>query len=306
MYYYHAFKLLIQSELRFPELLAADAAILDETTVTIKFGTVNPLGLDAPIDQGLLYQTNEEALWLHVPQIARFLISQGRQIIIDPVPGIDEDSIRVFVLGSCIGALLMQRQVFLFHGNAIKWGEHCISFVGHSGIGKSTLSGAFFKRGYSILADDVCAVSSQGAVLPSFPQIKLWQDAAHHLGIETTSLRKIRPNLEKFAVPLQSQFYPSPLPLKAVYILNIHNKNDFKVETLTGMEKLQPLQNHVYRKAYLKGLVKEKNHFMRSAAIANQLTVVRVTRPQDGFKLEELVSLIEHDLRTRALYHERC
>lgn len=304
MYSYYAFNLLIRSELVFPELLPSpDNLPSNEPQITIKFGAVSVGGIDSSTSSGLFCQATETELWLHVPNIARFLVSNGEQITIDAVEGIDEDSIRLFLLGSCMGALLMQRDLFLLHGNAIKIGEHCISFVGHSGAGKSTLSGAFFKRGYSILADDVCAINTQGHVLPSFPQIKLWFDAATRLGIETQTLRKIRPLIEKFAVPLAEQFHCEALPLKAVYILHSHNKDEFDFETIAGMQKLPPLQNNTYRKAYLKGLAKDSNNFSQCAQIAGQVAVVRVTRPNEGFKLDQLVDLIEQDLQSRGLHH---
>lgn len=302
MYTYYAFALSIRSELVFPELLPCSNRALPD--LTIKWGEVCPSGLDFPNQsKGLFFQATEAALWLNVPNVARFLITHGNQILIDPVAGVDEDSIRVFILGSCMGALLMQRNLFLLHGNAIKVGEHCISFVGHSGAGKSTLSGAFFKRGYSILADDVCAVNAAGQVVPSFPQIKLWFDAAKHLNIDTQALRKIRPLIEKFAVPLAQQFHPDALPLRMVYLLHPHNKDEFKFTTITGMEKLQPLRMNTFRKSYLKGLDKERSHFKQCAQIGSQIGVVRINRPNDGYKLDELVSLIEQDLTTRGFHH---
>ena len=302
MYYYHAFALHIHSDLAFPELLpCANAPSAD---VTISFGPVSVSGLETPKQPtGLFYQATESELWLHVPNVARFLIRHGQQIIIDPVTGVDEDSIRVFLLGSCMGALLMQRDLFLLHGNAIKVGEHCISFVGHSGAGKSTLSGAFFNRGHSILADDVCAVSEAGQVIPSFPQIKLWFDAAKRLNIDTQALRRIRPLIEKFAVPLALQFQREALPLKMVYVLHAHNKDEFHFSKLTGMQKLQPLQVNTYRKSYLLGLGKKNAHFKRCAQIASKINLVRIERPNDGFKLDELVDLVQQDLTQCGLYH---
>lgn len=53
---------------------------------------------------------------------------------------------------------------------------------------------------------------THGEVQPSFPQIKLWSDSAIHLNIDTQFLRRIRPTMEKFAVPLGKQFYKELLP----------------------------------------------------------------------------------------------
>ena len=302
---YHAFMLNIQSELPFPELFASTEPRSDDLNkITIKFGEVSSHGLDELKQAGgPFYQATKKSLWLNVPNVARFLITNGNQIIIDAFAGIDQDSLRVFILGSCMGALLMQRDLFLLHGNAIKVGNHCVSFVGPSGIGKSTLSGGFFKRGYSILADDVCVVSKDGCVMPSFPQIKLWFDAATFLSIDTQSLRRIRPCLEKFAVPLAQQFHHEALPLRVVYVLQTHNKDEFSFTNVNGMQKLQPLQNNIYRKNYLKSMDKSSMSFKQCAQIASQTNVVRIARPNDGFKLDKLIDLIEDDLVKQERHH---
>jgi len=303
MYPHRAFNLNILSELYLPELIDISPQSTAPFDVHIVFGEVSPTGISASLSSNLFYQANEHALWLHVPNVARFLITDGCHIKIDPMTDVDQESIRVFLLGSCMGALLMQRNLFLLHANAIRVGNVCISFAGHSGVGKSTLCAAFFKRGYNILADDVCAINDCGDVVPGFPQIKLWFDAAKHLNIKTESLRKIRPNIEKFAVPLGEQFHAETLPLKLIYILNEHNKDDFRFDAITGMHKIQPLKTNTYRRHYLKSLAKDHSHLQQCGKIANKTSLIRLTRPNHGFKIDELVNLIEKDLETRGILH---
>jgi len=187
------------------------------------------------------------------------------------------------------------------HANAIKIGDACVSFSGYSGAGKSTLSGAFMQRGYSVLADDVCAINQAGHVMPSFPQIKLWADSSQKLAIETDAFRRIRPNIEKFAVPLEQQFYTENLPLKVLYILNSHNQDTFEFESIEGMHKMLPLKNNTYRHHYLKGLGKTNKHLKHVGSLASQVDVVRITRPKTGFQLETLVDLIQADLLERGV-----
>ena len=67
------------------------------------------------------------------------------------------------------------------------------AITGDSSLGKSTLSAAFFKKGSELFAEGVCWYNQQGEVIPSFPQLKLWQDAAEALSIDITKMRKIRP-----------------------------------------------------------------------------------------------------------------
>lgn len=301
MYFYHAFQLNIQSAINLPELLTCTHHSKFEPDVSIQFKPVSKTGLSEAVTKGAFYQSNSHELWLDVPNVARYLISQGNCITIDPYEHADEDSIRVFLLGSCMGALLMQRDLFLLHANAIKIGDVCVSFSGNSGAGKSTLSGAFMSRGYSILADDVCAINQEGDVSPSFPQIKLWADSSHKLEIKTDVLRRIRPNIEKFAVPLEQQFFATNLPLKVVYILSSHNQDTFEFKAFEGMKKILPLKNNTYRYQYLKGLDKTKKHLKHTGSIASKIDVVRITRPKTGFQLDKLVDLIQADLSERGV-----
>lgn len=301
MYFYHAFQLNIQSALKLPELLVQANNSSIEPDVIIEFNSVSKTGLLEAVTQGAFYQSNHDELWLDVPNVARYLISHGNRINIDPYEHADEDSIRVFLLGSCMGALLMQRDLFLLHANAIKIGDACVSFSGHSGAGKSTLSAAFMQRGYAVLADDVCAINQAGHVMPSFPQVKLWADSSQKLEIKTDTLRRIRPNIQKFAVPLEKQFYTQNLPLKVLYILNSHNEDTFEFKAIEGMHKMLPLKNNTYRHQYLKGLGKTKKHLSHVGSLASQVDVVRITRPRAGFQLDELVELIQADLLKRGV-----
>lgn len=295
-FYYYAFNLNIKSEIELPELIQFQS-LPHTADITIQWSPIQQTGLEDSLVISPYYQAKQDAFWLNVMDVGRFLVTDGQLISIDPEPDADLASIRLFLLGSCMGALLMQRDLFLLHGNAIRFNNYCISFVGDSGAGKSTLSGAFFQRGYSILADDVCAINKNLSVIPSFPQIKLWQDAAEKLNIDTSNLKKIRPNFNKFALPLNYQFHPDPLPIRVIYCLN--PGDTFKKHTVIGIHKLKRIHQHTYRRHYLKGLLKEPAYYLKSMEIAKHVEVIDLTRPVEGFQLEELLDFVEQDLGQR-------
>tara|TARA_R110000868_G_scaffold242490_2_gene498003 strand:- start:1589 stop:2542 length:954 start_codon:yes stop_codon:yes gene_type:complete len=301
-YHYTAFGLTIKSDVLFKELFVTPCPVHDEHDITIQLGAVNPHGLNkSPPPKGVYYQVTSSELWLHVPDVARFLVSKGHQITIEPLTKIDDGSIQLFVLGSCMGALLMQRNLFILHGNAIQINdEHCVSFVGDSGAGKSTLSGAFFKRGYSILADDICAVSNEGWVMPSFPRIKLCADAAQKLQIDTQLLNIIIPRTAKFSVPLGKQFHLVASKLTKVYVLGAHHHQNITLTPLLGVDKLNAMQHHLYRKQYLNNPKRLYAGLKQCMHIGAQIDCARITRPREGFKLDELLDVIESDLHERA------
>jgi len=174
-HHYQLYQFGISSEVALPELAPVSEAPIE---AHITYGDV--LGNIAPDARQLgpfLWATTY-AFWLNVPAVAAFLIRNGNEIIVQPEPGIDEASVRVFLLGSAMGVLMFQRQHLVLHGNAVQVGDGCLVCVGPSGAGKSTLAAALMQRGHKLLADDVVPVNAQCEALPGFPRIKLWQDSA--------------------------------------------------------------------------------------------------------------------------------
>lgn len=296
MYRYLAFQMIIDSELAFPELspVTRDSKPAE---ILIRYGAVNPQGLAKPCRQYRHVQGNTKELWLDIPDVARFLMTNGISITIDPKVGIDEASLRVFLLGSCFAALLIQRGLLLLHGSTVQIGQRAVTFVGSSGQGKSTLAAAFFKHGYAILSDDVCAINAEGFVIPGFPQIKLWIDTIKQLGFETRALRRVRPQIEKYGILLGSQFCNHLLPLHNVYVLNHHDACDVHIIDWSGLKKIALLQEQTFRPVFVKALAKEFQYGIQYGQLAKRIQVASVTRPERGYPLDDLVGTIESDLK---------
>jgi hypothetical protein len=295
---YSSYGLNIRSELNLPELLPSELRGITPPDVIIELGEVSPVGLSEGNQLGPYLWVADQSLWLHVPDVARFLITNGNKIVIDPEPGIDEDSIRVFLLGSGFGALLFQRGYLVLHGNAISFGDKCMICLGHSGAGKSTLAAGFLQRGYDILADDVVPIDVDGCVLPGIPSIKLWQDAANKLGIETAQLRRTRPHLQKFKYMAPERWTGQRLPVRWAYVLNQHPKQEIHFDTIRGLRRFENFSEHIYRNQFMLG-EQLKAHCMRiSGQIAGHIHMSKVSRPTDGFDLDGLIDGILADIKT--------
>jgi hypothetical protein len=297
MGFYQYYGLTVYSDLSLPELIVLSEIREHAVDVHINRGHVAKEGLSQGKTLGPFLQAANQQIWLSVPNVARFLIRNGTEIIYDPIANIDDDSIRVFLLGSCTGALLFQRGHLVLHGNAFEVNGGCVICVGKSGAGKSTLAAAMMQRNHRIVADDVCPVDSNGYAIPGMPRIKLWQDSADKLSIDTSGLRRIRPQLEKFNYPLNGSFCKEALPVTAIYILNIHNSTDFKVERIEGMDKYTPLRNNTYRLGYSKGMKLDDQHLRSCSLLAARIRLSRLYRPKGGFQLEELADFILTDMK---------
>ncbi len=293
---YTGYNLLFQSDIPLPELLSHESDKNALPDVTIRFATIGSDGLPDGKQLGPFLWVSAKELWLQIPKVARFLVQGGNTILIDPEPGIDEDSLRVFLLGSALGALLFQRGYLVIHGNAIQIGDQCMVCVGQSGAGKSTLAAGFMKRGYPILADDVVPVDKACNALPGFPRIKIWQDVADHLKIDTSGLRRIRPNIEKFNYPLQQQFAAEPLPIRWIYILGSENIDNIRFEPIQGMQRFPLLYNNTYRARYLEGMEIKPLHLQLCGKLASKIRLAKVTRSQSGFALDQLIDHLLADM----------
>lgn len=293
MYTYSLYGMTLESSLKLPELKHTGAQ--SPADIVIKTGNVVE-SLDNVTARGVMYEMNASQFRLSVDGVARYVVNRGEEIVIEPDASADDNSVRLFLLGSAIGALLHQRGLLPLHGSSIETPKGAVVFVGSSGAGKSTTVAAFHKRGYSVLADDV-TVAIPGddgslSIMPGYPQIKLWSNALDKLEHASDNLERIRPQLEKFALPLGEGFRSEPLKVHSVYLLSTKNTDEFDITPLTGMRKVRLLKNNTYRGRYIEGTPGTDNSLL---ALAKQVRVCKVTRPSAGFDLDRLVDMLEED-----------
>ena len=290
---YSVYGLTVESAIPCPGLSPGEGP----TDATVRFGTVarHPEASAA----GVLYRTHDGAFVFALDGIARFLVTGGREIIVEPAPRVDHDTVRIFLLGSAFGALLHQRGVLPLHASAVEIDGRCVAFAGPSGYGKSTLAAAFHRRGHPLVSDDVLAVEARGAdpplAYPGLPEIKLWEDALDKLEISAEGLRRIRPELAKSRLPIADR-HQKPLPLSRVYLLTLRQADGIEIEPVAGMIKLEALAEVTYRRRFVDDLGGQREHFELCVAVSRHVALRKVSRPRTGSMLDDLVTRIEEDL----------
>ena len=161
-------------------------------------------------------------------------------------PRPNDTDVRLFLLGSVMGALMHQRGRLPLHGSAIRLPDGTAAiFMGPSGVGKSTLAAAFRQRGYVVAADDISLIftGDDGVPLlqPAYPELKLWAEAAAKIGEDAQTLPRARTQLEKYSLCFHHQFDATPLPLRRLYLLETTEDENFEIIRLQGMEKMAVL-----------------------------------------------------------------
>jgi hypothetical protein len=297
-----AYGLTIASTIPIPELtpLGPEASGADVTAdLTIEIGEV-PDHLPDPIISGSSYESSTTQLLVRVPQVARYWVSHGSRIVIEPASNATPHEVRVFMLGTGLGALLHQRGYFVLHASGIGTPDGAVLFAGVSGAGKSTLLAEMLRRGHRMIVDDVCAISVRAGrgptVMPSYPRTRLWAETADRLSIDTAGLVRTRPTMEKFERQLPDLFWDREAPIDRIYHLAGSNGEELSLAHLSSMEAFQVLERNTYRGFLVDGFARRREHFGLVSAVAQAAEVVRVVRPTDSFRLVELADLILEDL----------
>ncbi len=295
---YAAFGLIWELPFACPEM--GDPLLQEGTAVdvTVNLGEV-PHSLNGSVGAGPFQQIMPDAALFRFPEVANYLVQDGRKIIIAPEKDVDESRIRLFLLGTAAALLLHQRGILPLHASGIRTAKGAVLFTGHSGFGKSTLLATFLERGYAMLTDDLAAItlsaSKQPCVFPGYPHFKLWADSAAKLNKSTNGLQRIRPDFDKFSVPAATRMENQPLPLYAVYVLSPGNTTKIRLESVHAASKFNVFLDHTWQKLALKRMNRHIEHFHLAASIANQIHIRRVFRPDIPFLPHALASLIEAD-----------
>lgn len=293
-YCYRIYNLTILSEFECPGLPKGEG----EPDVFIRIGQNLKCMSENDHENGVIFKSSE-VLLLRIKRVGSFRIAGGREVMINKIFDVDDDLVRVYLLGSVLGVILYQRELLPLHGNAISTGDSCIAFLGHSGKGKSTLAAAFMRRGYKTLSDDICTLnilpSKIPVVLPGIPNIRLWEDSLNKLEIDSSKLHKAYPGEEKFQLPIGMQYINTPLPLKYLFILDTHKEQNFRIETLSILDRMRLIKTHSYRTHLPAKMGISQRHFSQCSDIVEHIPILQIFRPEESFLIEELVDLIEKE-----------
>ncbi|WP_026733934.1 hypothetical protein [Fischerella sp. PCC 9605] len=285
MKFYKAYNLCIASELQFPELIETEG----EPDAIVRFGNID----DAIATQ---YESGKSFLG-EIPEVGKFFIHSGREIVINTVPGVDEALIRTLLLGPVLCVLLRQRGLLVIHASCIDINNKGVAFMGGSGWGKSTLATAFHNHGYSVLTDDVLPIQLEGRqaiVFPAYPQFKVFPEALSSLGHDTKSLSPIYQNAPKLSYKFTRGFQQTPLPLQRIYVLDKGSEH--------AITKIQPQEAFVelVRHTRAMNLLTEKefvtSHLHLCTQLIQSVSFCRFTRKPSLEDLPDLVKLVEDDI----------
>ena len=302
---YRAYGLRIHSDVVLPFDPAPESATVhasEPSDVTVRLGAVPrtlPAGHGA-VSCTDLWQARPGAFLIHVEDVARYLVTGGRDVLIEPLGGGDDD-VAAFFTGSPLPVLLQQRGVATLHAAAVATGAGAVLLLGASGIGKSSLAAALVERGFPLLADDVTGVALDAGhrpvALPAFARQRLWAHTLDRMRWRGRAQSRVRRGLEKYWMPAQ-RVCIEPLPVRAAFVLeSSHLHPGIGIGPLPSGDAFWALWSHTHRKRAMDAMGRRPAHFRTVTAMARRVPVARVTRPEHPFLLEALAERIEAHLR---------
>ena len=293
--YYKAFGLMISSDIPLPELQQLKGCI-DYEEVTITYSNLTALK-NAYLKENHYFYVTKDFCLFHIPEVAIFSIRKGKEIIVSPYAKANSDQIRLYVLGTCMGAILMQRKILPLHGSAILIDGKAFAIVGHSGAGKSTLASAFIQKGALLLSDDVIPITftedNTHMIIPAYPQQKLWIESLNGFAMDHSNLRPIFNRENKYTIPVRHQFHDQPIALSGIIELVKVDQEKIALSNIDKMQRFPLLYEHTYRNFFLNGMNQIEWHFSESAKVANKVPIYRAERPISYFSAYELVDVIK-------------
>jgi hypothetical protein len=158
-------------------------------------------------------------------RVADFLLSRdARTIGCHAAPSVTTLTVRHLLIDQVIPMVLGHRGHLAIHASAVGSAGGVLVFAGNAGWGKSTLCASLARPGRPALADDCVVIEERRGrvvVVPSYPGLRLWPDAARALGRRRRGGQRVADYNDKRRVDSRRRATrrPGAAPLSAIYVL---------------------------------------------------------------------------------------
>ena len=236
---YRVFGAVLEADLEFPELRAADSAEAPQWFVRVAEHAPPPVEMIALGErqvglEGYTLARTPRGFRLEYSHAGIFDISSdGREITWYRRGDAILELVRSIVIGPAIALSLELSGLLCLHGSAVAIGDAAVVFLGPKHHGKSTLATALTARGARLIGDDLIAVAPgpPPMVRPGVPSVRLWDDTLDVLPVEQlceTLVRGVKTTASGFA---ERAFTRGELRLAGVYLLTpTAPRDDFTCE----------------------------------------------------------------------------
>lgn len=292
-YYYKVFNLSCKSTILLPSFIAIDET--ETVDFEVVLGTVEPNFKIEPTVKKPFTQFNENEFFYQMPDIARYFVTDGNKVVIEPLCE-DWGSILLFFYSNCIAAILFQKNQIPFHVSGVldKKGGLWL-FAAPSRTGKSTTALKLKEKGYTYFTDDTALITvedNQCVAIASYPVLRAWENTMNNQQVYALSEGKqLRAEINKFGIAFHDDFVATSQKVKGIVFLEMKG-DSILIEKLKSTEGMQCLGNNIYRNTWIHGMNKQLLQFKIVSAISQKVHFWKATRPKDQPSFESFADAI--------------
>lgn len=286
---YEAFGLTIESELPLDGFAGSAAPKGPDVLVR--------LGVPAPDD------VSADCVSAIAHGVLRASVRQGREIIVEVVPGADPLYVSAVVTGELFSVLLRQRGMLVLHGSGVSRDDYAIGFMGESGWGKSTLATALVSRGWDLLTDDLLVLDglAGGAAgtpvapmaVPTHPSMRLSSTVVDHAAIAGRTAGQAHSLTSKLRVDRDDAFADRPARLAHLFVLEPDSAHAHSAVEMSARDAVEQFVLHTRGRRLLVSAPALRAHLGQCVQLARAVPTARLHRRFGFDRLDALCDLVE-------------
>lgn len=197
-------------------------------------------------------------------------------------------------------------QVIALHASTVVAGGKAISFLAHTGRGKSTLAATFIQAGDHLLTDDITLIEDKQGIFtarPGYPSMRLWPDEAQYFRGAYEDLDIIQDGYEKRRMPVGDQtfgeFWDFITPLACIYLLQRRRSSgqpqDIRIEPLAPRQAVIELIRYSFASRINDALGRNALRLTFFSHLVQEIPLRRLSYPSGHDCLPEVRSAILQD-----------
>jgi hypothetical protein len=236
---------------------------------------------------GVLWRAAPGRLLLEVPDVARYLVSDGNLVEIEPGDGAAGE-VRRFLRMTPAAALYLQRGIPVLHAAVVAdTAGRGVVLAGDSGSGKSVLLTALVRRGWGLLTDDLAPVTLDDdqvpVAVPTWPEVTPWPGSAW-LGSAGPA-----------AAGWDARFVDEARPIGAIWWLGLHGFDAIEVHGVEGMARFEALAAMAYHRRIASALLDRASYLRVAGRVAGSgIPIRRLIRPRGRWTAGDLADIVEN------------
>ncbi|WP_168207883.1 hypothetical protein [Spirosoma sp. KCTC 42546] len=232
----------------------------------------------------LFSKYNDNEFRHEIPKVARYYITQGEYIIIEPLCN-NWNEILLYFYANCLSIALFQRNQLPFHVSGIfVKSDSVLLFAGPSQVGKSTTALMLQQKGYAPFTDDTALLTVENGICfaqASYPMMRLWQSTIDQQTLfQEAEKQSILTNIDKYAFSFHEKFRNEKVKVIGIVFLETIGE-EIEIEKLKPSEQMVLLSNNIYRSEWLYGMRKYALQFIQLTEITKLLPAWKATRPKN-------------------------